>query len=223
MAKIELKNKALELRKLGKSYSQIKQELKVSKGSLSLWLRQYPLGKEQMQKLRDFSEIRIEKYRQTMQAKREKRFDDYYRQEKIKYLPLSKKELFIAGLFLYWGEGTKDLKYPVALYNTNPQVIKFGLVWYRNSLNLPSSKIKIQLHLYSDMNIKDEMRYWSRELKIPLSQFANPYIKKSKKADINRKGSFGHGTCGLLVNDVRLKERVMATLKAIADYYENRI
>jgi orotate phosphoribosyltransferase-like protein len=46
MAKYELKQKVLELRKQGKSYSQIRQELKVSKGSLSLWLRGKSLSKK---------------------------------------------------------------------------------------------------------------------------------------------------------------------------------
>ncbi len=223
MSKLELKAKALKLRARGMSYNQIKLSIKVSKSTLSLWLREYPLKPEQMRLLRDFSEVRIEKFRQTMLGKREKRFEGIYKEEKAKQLPLSERELFIAGLFLYWGEGTKDLRYPLALYNTNPQIIKFGLGWYVKGLKLPLSKINIQLHLYSDMNIREEMKYWSKELKVPLSQFPKPYIKKSKKSDINRKGSFGHGTCGWVVHDVRLKERVMAAIKAIADHYGNRI
>jgi hypothetical protein len=223
MAKYELKQKVLELRKQGKSYNQIKQELKVSKGSLSLWLKDFPLSKERMKQLRDFSEIRIEKYSRTMQAKRDARFREFYNHEKARHLPLSKKEFFIAGLFLYWGEGMKNVKYPLGLYNTNPQLIKFGLLWYKNSLNIPLDKIKVYLHLYSDMNINEEINFWSKELRMPLSRFAKPQIKKSEKTAIKYKGTFGHGTCGLLVNDVRLKERIMAALGAIADYYENRI
>jgi hypothetical protein len=223
MAKTELKQKVLALRKQGKSYSQIRQELKVSKGSLSLWLKDYPLSRERINQLRGSSEIRIEKYSRTMQIKREKRFAEYYNQEKIKHVPLSKKELFIAGLFLYWREGMKNVKYPLTLYNTNPQLVKFGLIWYRSSLNIPLEKIKVYLHLYSDMDINEEMKFWSKELKMPLSRFAKPQIKKSEKSAIKYKGTFGHGTCGLLVNDVRLKERVIASIKAIADYYGNRI
>src|SRR6185436_10450112 len=141
MAKYELKQKVLELRKQGKSYSQIRQKLKVSKGSLSLWLKDYPLSKDRMKQLRDFSEIRIEKYSRTMRAKRQARLDQFYKEEKAKHLPLSKKELFIAGLFLYWGEGMKDVKYPLGIYNTNPQLIKFALFWYKNILDIPPEKI----------------------------------------------------------------------------------
>jgi hypothetical protein len=223
MSKYKLRQKAIKLRLKGMSYNQIKPLLGVSKSSLSLWLQDYPLSEERLRSLRDFSEVRIEKFRQTMQVKREKRFAETYQKEKAKHLPLSNRELFIAGLFLYWGEGMKGLKRSLALYNTNPQMMKFGLYWYIKILKIPPEKIKIRLHLYSDMNIKKETAFWSKELKFPLSRFFNPYIKKSKKADIKYKGGFGHGTCGLIVNDVFLKERVMAALQAIADYYQNRI
>ena len=158
-----------------------------------------------------------------MQAKRNKRFADVYELEKRNNLPLSKKELFVAGLFLYWGEGMKGVDRALGLYNTNPQMVKLGLFWYVNVLGIPKSAIKVHLHIYSDMNIKDEIKYWSTELKLPLSQFRKPYIKQSKKANISYKNGFGHGTCGLIYSNVSVKERVLAAIKAIADYYENRI
>ena len=160
MAKFKLKQKAINLRLKGMSYNQIKREVQVSKSSLSSWLQGYPLSEDRLRSLRDFSEVRIEKYRATMLAKREKRYASVYNQEKIQNLPLSKKELFIAGLFLYWGEGMKGLKRALGLYNTNPQMIKFGLYWYIKSLGIPKNEIKIKLHLYSDMNIAEERTIW---------------------------------------------------------------
>lgn len=205
------------------SYNQIKPLLGVSKSSLSLWLKDYPLSEERLRSLRDFSEVRIEKFRQTMLAKRERRFDETYQREKSRHLPLSNEELFVAGLFLYWGEGMKGLNRSLGLYNTNPQIVKFGLFWYTKILGIPRNQIKIHLHLYSDMNVREEIKFWSKELKLPASQFRRPYIKLTKKANITYKGGFGHGTCGLLYSDVFIKEKVLAGIKAIADYYENRI
>ena len=108
-------------------------------------------------------------------------------------------------------------------YNTNPQIVKFGLFWYTKILGVPRNKIKVHLHLYSDMEISEEIRFWSQGLKIPLSQIMKPYIKQTKKGSINYKGGFGHGTCGLLFSDVNLKIKILAAIKAVADYYESRI
>lgn len=74
------------------------------------------------------------------------------------------------------------------------------------------------VHLYDDMDKEESLNYWSRELKIPRSQFSRPYIKKSKRENIDQKGH-GHGTCNLVFCDVRLKERMMMGIKAIADRY----
>jgi len=218
MTRIKDRRKALELRKLGKSYSQIKKELGISKSTLSDWLREYPLSKEQIDSLRGKNPRRIEKYRETMRRKHQTRLNKYYTEEKSKWLPLSKRELFIAGLFLYWGEGGKSLNGQLIINNTDPKLIKFMLHWLTNVIFVPKNKIKVCVHLYIDMEIQTEINYWVKELDLPLTQFIKPYIKKSQRTNIDHKG-FGHGTCGLMVNDTRLKERILMGIGAIADYY----
>ena len=64
-----------------------------------------------------------------MRLKREKRLKKCYKKEKKRWLSFSKRELYIAGLFLYWGEGLKLLKSSISLNNTDPKVIKFYLYW----------------------------------------------------------------------------------------------
>ena len=71
MARFRDHAKALILRKQGKSYSQIKTILKVSKSTLSLWLRDYPLSRQRIRELRDWSEQRIEKCRETKRKKKD--------------------------------------------------------------------------------------------------------------------------------------------------------
>jgi hypothetical protein len=92
------------------------------------------------------------------------------------------------------------------------------LYWYIKGLRIPKEKIKVDLHLYSDMNIQEEISFWSRILKLSVSQFRKPYIKASTRVGIDQKG-FGHGTCGLSMNDVLLKEEIIMGIKAISDYY----
>src|SRR5215469_1646631 len=122
MTKNLLRRQALVLRKLGKSYSQIRNELGISKSTLSVWLREYPLTKEQLRQLNYFNEIRIEKFRQTMQLKREIRLQKYYKEMKRTILPLSNRELLLTGIFLYWGEGAKTTRSQVHISNTDPAV-----------------------------------------------------------------------------------------------------
>lgn len=218
MARFKDKDQAIKLRKQGNSYSQIKRILGVSKSTLSIWLREYPLSEKRLRELRDWNETRIERFRQTMRHKKEKRLQSIYSKQSKRWLPLSKRELYLAGLFLYWGEGRKGLENQISITNTDPKVIKFALHWMTKLLNIPKRKITVYLHLYRDMNIKKEINFWKKQLGIPNEQFRKPYIKKSLSANINH-GGYGHGTCKIQVGDVRLKEKIMLSLRAITDYY----
>ena len=222
MAYRALRTKAIDLRKKGKTYTEIRRELKISKSTLSNWLSLYPLTRAQLVELeasiKRNKEYSREKYRETMRLKREKRLLETYTSMGNVLLPLSMKELEIAGLFLYWGEGQKRINSAVAISNTDPQVIRFGLYWLNQVLIIPVEKICVYLHLYSDMDIDMELEYWVKELNLPLAQFKKPYIKRSLRSTIDHKG-FGHGTCNLVVNNVLLKEKIMMSIKSIADFY----
>lgn len=226
MARLKDHEKALALRKQEMSYSQIKKILGVSKSTLSGWLRDYPLSEQRIKELQRIgarrSEHAIEKFRETMRQKREKRLEETYKTQKKRVLPLNKRELFLAGLFLYWGEGTKCRMDTVGMANSDPSVIKFFITWVTKSLKVPSENLRVQLHLYNDMNTNKELNYWSEELKIPLEQFTRPYIKASFSKRINHKGSFKHGTCKVRVHNVPLAEKIIMTLKAISDQYNKK-
>ena len=222
MSKIQIREKALALRNEGKSYSEIKTILRVSKSTLSLWLRQYPLSQKQMKLLRDFSDIRIEKYRQTMRQKKQSRLNQEYIKSKREILPFSKRELLITGLTLYWGEGSKNLPGSLSVSNSDPKLVRFALHWFTFALAIPKAKINARLHLYQDMKEKAEINYWSVQIGLPVSRFGKSYIKSSNRTDLTYK-SFGHGTCNLYVSDIRIKERILMAIKAIADYYSIKV
>lgn len=222
MARFKDHEKALNLRRQGMSYSQIKKFLRVSKSTLSYWLRDYPLSKQRIRELRDWSEQRIEKCRETKRQKREKRLKEIYEIQKKLILPLNNRELFLAGLFLYWGEGSKNQFFMLSISNTDPSIIKFFITWLTKFLRIPRIKLKVHLHLYKDMNIEKEIQFWSKTLNIPNQQFNKPYIKKTSLNTINHKGGFGHGTCNVKIGDARLTEKILMGLKSISDYYSKK-
>lgn len=226
MTRIYDRRKVIELRKQGRTYSDIRALLHIPKSTLSDWLSRYPLNDKQLMFLKnnrtEKKKIAIEKYRITRQRQREVRLNSIYNYEKKCWNKLNHRELLLAGIFLYWGEGGKRMNGPITINNTDPNVLKFALYWMLKGLGIAKENIKVDLHLYSDMSENDELLYWSKELGIPIPFFRKPYIKKSSKLAIDQK-CFGHGTCGLVVNDIRLKEKIMMSIRAISDYYNNKI
>ena len=217
MSKIKLRELAISLRKQNLSYFQIKERVNVPKSTLSSWLHPYPLSPENIKRLRAHSEIRIEKFRHTMQNKRKERLEKIYNIEKNKMHKLTKHERLIAGLALYWGEGRKTDWATTSITNTDPQILQFFIKWLKSVHNIKPTDMRVALQLYSDMDIQKEITYWSDVLKLPTTQFIKPYIKSSISSRINHKGAFGHGTCAIMVYGVELKQKIMIQLKIMAE------
>src|SRR3989344_5161572 len=156
MAKNDLKQQAIKLRLAGHSYSQIKEKIGVSKSTLSGWLEKFPLSEKRIRELRDNNPRRIEHYRNTMREKKEIRLRNIYEIVSKDIGLFTKRDLFLAGLFLYWGEGTKSQNSMVTITNTNPAMLKFFIRWLQ-LLGVKRKDLKVKLHLYSDMDIKQSI------------------------------------------------------------------
>lgn len=219
MARHADRERAIELRLTGMSYSQIKEAIGVSKSTLHYWLRDYPLGEERIRALRDWSAQRIERCRETKARKKEERLAVVYERIDQEIGILSDREIFIAGMFLYWGEGSKTANYTVAVTNTDPAMLRFFLRWLQ-VIGADLSKLHGRLHLYSDMDLEAQTILWSRMLGVPKEIFRNPYIKdNSSSKRKNYKGRFGYGTCSLVINKKEIADQVLSGIKVLRNRY----
>lgn len=216
MADFKRKHKAIVLRKKGYSYSQIKAKLGLSKGTLSEWLRPFPLSPERIKELNANSPIRIEKYRNTMARKRQLKLDNAFQIAKKDIGDFTKRELFIFGFVLYWAEGAKTRVSSVALGNTDPAMLKFFIKWLK-LLGVPKDKLTIKLHLYKDMNKKKTISFWCKILNVKSSQFIKPYVKDSKTTDLSYKNGFGHGTCNIVYDNAEISRYVLMGMKYLIE------
>jgi hypothetical protein len=215
MARPDDKNKAIKLRLKGYSYSQIKNTLGISKSTLSGWLAPYPLSEERLIELKDDPK-RVERYRNTMAQKRADRLDLVYKKVEKDIGKLTDREIFITGLFLYWGEGFKADNCTTSISNTDPKVIKFFLKWLY-LMGIDKKDIFFKLQLYSDMNVENEISFWLEQLGLPKSCLRGCRIKESRLIDLTYKNGFGHGTCNLGVYNRDTKEYITTSLRYIKD------
>ncbi len=208
------KDKAIKMRLKGMSYSQIKSKLKVSKGSLSLWLARYPLSPEKIKELRDFSPKRIENFRNTMARKRQAKLDVAFEKVSMEIKNISDRDLFILGFALYWAEGYKTKRHTLGLANTDPSMLKIYLKWL-TLIGVPIKKLRFKLHLYRDMSEKKMTSFWAKALKVKVNQFRRPYIKASLLSGLTYKSGFGYGTCNVMLDDTETTDYVLMGIKYI--------
>ena len=218
MARKKDRARAILLRRQRMSYSQIKNQLNVSKSSLSLWLRDYPLTRERINELRGSNEKRIERYRETRRKQREKRLEETYQRAVTHLLPLTNKEFQVAGYLLYAGEGAKTQRGVVSLSNNDPNIINFFIGWLEKSCEISKEKIFVRLQLYRDMDPEKETIYWQQKLPLTEAQYKKPYFKNSLSKDITHKGGFGHGTCNIFTYNTPLFEKITMSIRVLTDH-----
>lgn len=206
------------MRKLGWSYSAIKRELGISKSTASNWLNKYPLSREQLDKLQFRNEHRIESFRVTMAKKKQKLFDEAVVEQERIIGKLTEKELYLCGLALYWGEGGKTQYSSLTFANTDPRMIKFFLFWLKRAIHYPDDHIRIKMHLYKDMNIEDEMKYWEEITELGVDHFLKPYIKETTLKGLTYK-TRGHGTCNVIATGLKYARPVFAGMEFLASKY----
>lgn len=213
MARREERIKAITLRRQGMSYSQIKEKLGISKSTLSGWLSDMPLSNDRLYELQKNEQV-IEKIRFAKQLKREKRQAGVLAKVTADVGVLTEREILIAGLFLYWAEGGKRTPCRITLSNTDPSMIRFYLEWIK-VLNIPYTQMYVRLHLYSDMDVRKETAFWTKEIGVRANCFKKPYIKESKFSDVQF-STFGHGTCNVTFTGRDIEEYVTQGLRCIS-------
>lgn len=140
-----------------------------------------------------------------------------YREQKRRLAALSEDAFFVAGLMLHLGEGDKRNGTRINLANTDPEVIKFFIKWLDNFLGIAHKEVKIQLHLYENMDIDTEVKFWKEELGLQDNQLYKTQIRRLQKSSFSYVGSYRHGTCSIFVPGVKRKTELMMATKALLD------
>ncbi len=211
MAKPELRERARELRTQGLSLNEIRARVPVSKGTLSIWLRDVPLGAEQMRRLAGRNgkdEVARAKFTRTMQEKREARHGAVRRAADEEYEILKQNPTFLVGLGIYIGEGNKSSETSIGVTNCDPRVMRKALRFYE-IIGIRRDVVRCTLQLHPGNDEEVARAYWQRQLGLLPDQFNRALRKVSPTST----GSVGpkqpHGICTVYVYSMPLWLKVL--------------
>lgn len=205
MKPLTLKEKAIAYRKQGYSYNMIlgKMNILLSKSTLSNWLHEIPYKPNKTV----IKRIGLARLRSALYKHNQKISEI----EKIKIIAkkeigeLGRRDLWMLGLGLYLGEGSK-LYERVRLINSDPQIIKIAIKWFRDMCGLENKNIIPCIHLYPDIDIKEALYYWSKITNIPIDQFGKTQIDSRKNKSEKKKRKLPYGTLHLQIRSNGRKE-----------------
>lgn len=184
---------AIELRQKGFSYSEIKNSINIPKSTIAFWLKGIKLTDEQIKKLKN-------KRSEVARANSQKRVLKVSKAiEEIKVLSakdikeISKKELWLMGIVLYWRERflhghENDLRKGVRFTSSDPSLIKLFLKWLRDVGGIEDKEIYFDIFAGKNQknSISKIISHWSEVTGFPKSYFSRTYFYKHKSGDFLR-------------------------------------
>ena len=197
MDRLKLKQKAIQLRKQGKTYLEIKKELGINipKSTLSNWCSNIKLPKEYQDRIQKIILDNAQKGRNIAlivnRVKREKYLQSVINRNQYLATIFKNRDVAkVALAMLFLGEGAKNTKRGSLLFgNSDPFIISLFLHLLRFCYNINENKFRCTLQCRADQDVKKLEKFWSQVTKIPLSQFYKAKIdprtidKPSKKLD----------------------------------------
>lgn len=184
--KKDLKNKSIELRKKGLSYSEIIERVPASIASLSLWLKSVKLSKIQENHLK---EKQVASAILGAQAKKNKRIilvQEIISESKKQVGKISQRELWLLGIMLYWAEGSKEKENNIGVgiqfSNSDPEMIRLFIKWLIEICGVDRKRIifDIFIHENSKNKLDKVIDYWIKATGFSKQHFPHIYFKKNK-------------------------------------------
>jgi len=97
---------------------------------------------------------------------------------------LTKREIFLIGVSLYWAEGFKHKdESSLGLATMDKKMAMFYITWLRECLGIENDRLSFRVTaniLYAN-KIDVMEKYWSNSLGVKVDQFAKPFYQKSKQ------------------------------------------
>ncbi len=176
---------AVSLRKQGKTFSEIQDEIGyIPKGTLSGWLKNITLTDKQLTRINQIKRVAGHAGRQkgawANRQKRVERLQNLRRIAELEYPTLIKDPLFLAGLLLYLAEGTKKSE-GFMFMNSDAGLIKFMIQWIELAGSIPKQDLKFRLYIHELYKHENCELYWRTELKVSKSQFQKTIYKPTER------------------------------------------
>jgi len=141
----------------------------------------------------------------------------YFQKQPLSFLfkeKLSSKEreLFVAGLMLYYGEGAKT-GCTVDFANSDPMLITIFFKFLNDICGIDKKKLRFYLYCFSDQDSDFLIRFWCSHLGVKQGQFTKPYIRST----LNKgKRTMTNGVLHIRYSDKRLLEKILSLGRTFA-------
>jgi transcriptional regulator with XRE-family HTH domain len=208
--KLAEQQRARELRAQAWTLREIADDLGVAKSSVSVWTRGVAFDRNAR--------------RSATTGRRARGSDHPLRRRKLEEIErlrvegiervgsLTDRELLMAGLGLYAGDGSKRGG-EVRFANSDPRLIRLFCVWFRRFFDVDRARLRVRLYLHEGLDLPAATAFWSEVTEIPESQFTKPYRATPVQGIRNNKHE--HGCAHVAYGCTHTHRRIMGLMEAL--------
>ena len=181
-------------------------KLQVSRSSVSLWTRHVPVDQGPR---RSGTRSRGPN---AVQGRKQAEIDGLLEEGRRRIGELSERELLVAGIALYAGEGTKR-DGCVSFANSDPAIIRLCCVWLRRFFDIEEERLRVRIYLHEGLDLDVATTFWSGVTGVPPSQFVRPY--RAVADPTMRSSKHEHGCASVRYACSTTHRRVMGLVQAL--------
>lgn len=179
---VQEKDRAIQLRKKGYSYSEILKEVNVAKSSLSLWLKNLPLTEDEMKVLKHRKDSNITRGRinaaSELRKRRLAREQVFLKEAQKMFQQYKDDTFFYCGISLYWAEGAKRVN-QWSFINSDDDMIQVMILWLERFIKIQHSDLQFRLFIHKLYAHENCEEWWQNRLNIHKEQFKKTIYKPS--------------------------------------------
>ncbi|MGB8815662.1 MAG: hypothetical protein WCC74_00260 [Minisyncoccia bacterium] len=225
--KIELKEKAISLRKSGKTYSEILKIVPVAKSTLSEWLRSVGIAKSQKQAFTEKKRLASLSGGRAKREQRIKKYNQIVGEAENEIGKMTKRELWLIGTALYWAEGDKEKEsnhgIGIKFSNSDPRMIILFIKWLMEICKISIEDIVFEIYVHDLYRLETPRfkDFWSKSTGFSIELFNRVYFKKGNiKTNRKNVGNLYNGLLRVRVNrSSSLNRRITGWVKGINKYW----
>jgi len=214
------KEQAIVLRKQGFSYNEILRNVPVAKSTLSVWLKDIGIAKEQKQRLTEKRKAAQQKAQEACRNNRICKENIIISNAKAEITNISARELWLIGTVLYWAEGSKqkekNVSQKVSFGNSDPKMIVLFHRWLKECCDVTDDRFYFCIYIHESADVLKARKFWSD---VVGTKIDNVYLKDHNPKTTRK--NVGADYNGLLRIEVRkstdLNRKIKGWILGISD------